>query len=59
MSGSQRVGICPLAEDDVLRMVGHARYPNSPGTAAVAPLTLGLRALPGHALCTDVAGSRG
>jgi len=45
---------CPLTENGVLRIVGHARYPNSPGTpAAVAQLMAGLRALPGHAFWPD------
>jgi predicted nucleic acid-binding protein len=38
----------------VLRIVGHARYPNSPGTpAAVAPLMASLCALPGHVFWAD------
>ncbi len=45
---------CPLTENGVLRIVGHARYPNSPGTpAAVAPLITGLRQLPGHVFWPD------
>jgi toxin-antitoxin system PIN domain toxin len=45
---------CPLTENGVLRIVGHSRYPNSPGTpAAVAPLIASLRALPGHAFWAD------
>lgn len=45
---------CPLTENGVLRIVGHPRYPNSPGTpAAVAPLVAGLRALPGHMFWSD------
>lgn len=45
---------CPLTENAVMRIVGHARYPNSPGTpAAVAPLVAGLRALPGHRFWPD------
>jgi toxin-antitoxin system PIN domain toxin len=45
---------CPLTENGVLRIVGHARYPNSPGTpSAVAPLMAGLRALPGHVFWPD------
>jgi len=45
---------CPLTENGVLRIVGHARYPNSPGTpAALAPLMGQLRALPGHAFWPD------
>ncbi len=45
---------CPLTENGLLRIVGHARYPNSPGTpSAVAPLMAGLRALPGHVFWPD------
>lgn len=45
---------CPLTENGVLRIVGHARYPNSPGTpAAVAQLMVGFNALPGHAFWPD------
>lgn len=52
--GQQAWATCPLTENGVLRIVGHARYPNSPGTpAAVAQLMVGLRALPGHAFWPD------
>jgi toxin-antitoxin system PIN domain toxin len=52
--GQRAWATCPLTENGVLRIVGHARYPNSPGTpAAVAPLIMGLRALPGHAFWSD------
>jgi hypothetical protein len=45
---------CPLTENGILRIVGHARYPNSPGTpAAVAELMAGLRRLPGHEFWPD------
>ena len=45
---------CPLTENGLLRIVGHARYPNSPGSpAAVASLITALRALPGHAFWPD------
>ncbi len=45
---------CPLTENGLLRIVGHPRYPNSPGTpAAVAPLLAGLCALPGHVFWPD------
>jgi predicted nucleic acid-binding protein len=38
----------------VLRIVGHLRYPNSPGSpAAVAELLSSLRSLPGHAFWPD------
>ena len=37
-----------------MRIVGHARYPNSPGTpAAVAQLMTGLCELPGHVFWPD------
>jgi toxin-antitoxin system PIN domain toxin len=53
-SGWQAWATCPLTENGVLRIVGHARYPNSPGTpAAVAELMMGLRALPGHEFWPD------
>jgi uncharacterized protein len=45
---------CPITENGVLRIVGHARYPNSPGTpAAVAELLTGLCALSGHDFWPD------
>jgi len=52
--GQQAWATCPLTENGVLRIVGHSRYPNSPGTpAAVAQLMATLRALPGHAFWPD------
>ena len=52
--GSAAWATCPLTENGLLRIVGHARYPNSPGTpAAVAELTAGLRGLPGHEFWPD------
>lgn len=52
--GMQSWATCPLTENGVLRIVGHARYPNSPGTpSAVSPLMEGLRALPGHVFWSD------
>ncbi len=45
---------CPLTENGVLRIVGHPRYPNSPGSpAAVATLMLAMRKLPGHVFWPD------
>lgn len=45
---------CPLTENGLLRIVGHPRYPNSPGTpSAVAPLMTALCALPGHVFWPD------
>ncbi len=51
VSGRKAWATCPLTENGVLRIVGHARYPNSPGRpAAVAEL---MRALPGHDFWPD------
>jgi len=54
VQGHKAWATCALTENGVLRIVGHARYPNSPGTpAAVAPLMAGLRALAGHVFWPD------
>src|SRR5260370_39492055 len=51
--GQRSWATCPLTENGVLRIVGNARYPNSPGTpAAVAPLMAGMRSLCWHVLCS-------
>ncbi len=45
---------CPITENGVLRIIGHPRYPNSPGSpAAVVPLLETLLALPGHEFWPD------
>lgn len=45
---------CPLTENGVIRIVGHPKYPNSPGSpAAVAELVGSLRRLPGHCFWHD------
>ncbi len=52
--GKKSWASCPLTENGVMRIVGHARYPNSPGTpAAVVQLMTGLCALPGHVFWPD------
>jgi uncharacterized protein len=52
--GRRAWATCPMTENGVLRIVGHARYPNSPGTpAAVAELLTGLCALAGHDFWPD------
>jgi toxin-antitoxin system PIN domain toxin len=54
VSGRRAWATCPLTENGVLRIVGHARYPNSPGTpAAVAELLRVLCALQGHDFWPD------
>ena len=52
--GSDAWATCPLTENGLLRIVGHPRYPNSPGTpAAVGAILASLRKLPGHAFWPD------
>jgi uncharacterized protein len=53
-SGRKAWATCPMTENGVLRIVGHARYPNSPGTpAAVAELMERFLAHPGYAFWPD------
>jgi len=53
-TGHEAWATCPITENGLLRIVGHARYPNSPGTpAAAAELLAGLRTLPGHTFWPD------
>ena len=53
-TGSRAWATCPLTENGVVRIVGHARYPSCPGTpAAVAGLMTRLCAHPGHAFWPD------
>lgn len=52
--GNRAWATCPITENGVIRIVGNARYPNSPGTpAAVAELIFILRALGGHEFWPD------
>jgi len=52
--GRKAWATCPLTENGVLRIVGHPRYPNSPGTpAAVAELLTVLCGLGGHEFWPD------
>jgi uncharacterized protein len=52
--GQKAWATCPLTENGVLRIVGHPRYPSSPGApAAVAELLSSFRTLPGHAFWPD------
>lgn len=54
VQGKRAWATCPLTENGVLRIVGHPRYPNSPGTPAeVAQLMKSLRALPGYVFWPD------
>lgn len=52
--GQKAWATCPLTENGVLRIVGHPRYPSSPGNpAAVAELFAILRTLGGHEFWPD------
>jgi uncharacterized protein len=52
--GHKAWATCPLTENGVLRIVGHPRYPNSPGSpAVVAELLISFRKLPGYAFWAD------
>jgi len=45
---------CPLTENGVIRIVGHPKYPNTPGSpAVVAAVVTRLRQLPGHHFWPD------
>jgi toxin-antitoxin system PIN domain toxin len=45
---------CPITENGLLRIVGHPKYPNSPGPPGTVATTLAaIRGLPGHAFWPD------
>lgn len=53
-TGRRAFATCPITENGLLRIVGHPKYPNSPGPpSAVVPALAALRALPGHAFWPD------
>ena len=52
--GYQAFATCPITENGLLRIVGHPRYPNSPGPPKVVAHALAaIRGLPGHAFWPD------
>lgn len=52
--GRNAFATCPMTENGALRIVGHSRYPNSPGTpAAVATAVASLTGLSGHQFWPD------
>lgn len=52
--GQKAWATCPITENGLLRIVGHPRYPNSPGSpAAVAELLAAFTQSPGHAFWSD------
>jgi uncharacterized protein len=53
-TGKRGFATCPITENGLLRIVGHPKYPNSPGApSVVAGLLSALRALPGHHFWPD------
>ena len=45
---------CPITENGVIRIVGHPKYPNTPGSpSAVAAIVVRLRQLAGHNFWPD------
>jgi uncharacterized protein len=53
-NGHKAWATCPLTENGVMRIVGHPRYPNSPGSpATVAELLTSFRKLSGHVFWSD------
>lgn len=52
--GRDEWATCPMTENGVIRIVGHLKYPNSPGSPAiVADVVQRLRELPGHRFWPD------
>src|SRR5438105_690885 len=52
--GHKSFATCPLTENGLVRIVGHTKYPNSPGPPSVVVQSLrAIRALPGHVFWPD------
>jgi uncharacterized protein len=52
--GQHGFATCPLTENGLVRILGHSKYPNSPGSpGAVVALLATIRALPGHHFWAD------
>lgn len=53
-TGGRSWASCPITENGVMRIVGHPRYPNTPGSPAIVAGVIGkLRALPNHQFWPD------
>ncbi len=53
-AGKKNFATCPITENGLLRIVGHPKYPNSPGPPSrVMPALVAIRALPGHVFWPD------
>lgn len=52
--GRHGFATCPVTENGLLRIVGHPKYPNSPGSPAIVMASLAsIRALEGHVFWPD------
>jgi toxin-antitoxin system PIN domain toxin len=52
--GRKAFATCPLTENGLVRIVGHPKYPNSPGPPSVVLESLvAIRGLPGHEFWPD------
>ncbi len=52
--GHKAFATCPITENGLLRIVGHPKYPNSPGPPSLVVAALAaIRGLPGHAFWPD------
>ena len=52
--GRKAFATCPLTENGLVRIVGHPKYPNSPGPPSVVVESLvAIRAMPGHHFWPD------
>lgn len=52
--GKKSFATCPLTENGLLRIIGHPKYPNSPGPPnTVVPALAAIRTLAGHKFWAD------
>lgn len=52
--GHKAFATCPLTENGLIRIIGHPKYPNSPGPpSAVLQSLVAIRALAGHTFWPD------
>lgn len=52
--GHAAFATCPLTENGLIRIIGHPKYPNSPGPpSAVLQSLVAIRSLPGHRFWSD------
>jgi toxin-antitoxin system PIN domain toxin len=53
-TGHRQFATCPLTENGLVRIVGHPKYPNTPGPPrTVLPSLVAIRGLPGHRFWPD------